>query len=84
MSIIEQAVNALGKGKDDGREKKPAETNIDSGHQDPGSVNTVQRSESSTNPQDLTTIVDTIDKPTSRVAPETREFVNREMVKIPF
>lgn len=82
MSIIEKAVNALGKGKD-GDSGKPGKASSDHDHPMVDSVNTVQRAETNSEPLESIQTTEVQGKRASPVA-ANREVVSGEIVKIPF
>jgi protein-tyrosine kinase len=82
MSIIEKAVNALGKGKDAERGKLDKSN---SGHDRPlpDSVDTVQRAETRSDPHESVPATEVQSKRASPVS-ASREATTGEIVKIPF
>lgn len=83
MSIIEKAVNALGKGKD-GERGKPSKAASEQAGQEPESVNTVERAETSSDVQDVVPTPEVQVKRATPAVTGSREVSTGEIVKIPF
>jgi protein-tyrosine kinase len=82
MSIIEKAINALGKGK--GERPASGETRVDSRSQEVEPVNTVQRAEGSANAQEEPQTREISDQQVFPKPSDIPSVADREMVKIPF
>ena len=82
MSIIEKAVNALGKGKE-GERGKPVDNSGESDHQVAVAVNTVQRAENSSEAKESSPTAAVQNKRASPVA-ASRDSATGNIVKIPF
>jgi exopolysaccharide/PEP-CTERM locus tyrosine autokinase len=83
MSIIEKAVNALGKRKD-GAHAKSGESSADPAHPESAAVNTVQRAEDSPGPQPRSAAPELAEKKPVAKATVPLEVGSSEVVKIPF
>jgi protein-tyrosine kinase len=80
MSIIEKAVNALGKGRDAERGKSGESKKSDSRHE-PDPVDTVERSERGSDAYDR---AENYEQTTSPLVTEPRDSKGRAIVRIPF